>query len=424
MNRGRVYLWAPDTTHPLGGEIQAAVVPLPRLDPDGQNHTRLHGLFVRVRNAGMVPEPDAVGSGTAGVPIGDAQPNPAGDFLFQPRRGGERVDWGAIVAPEARQSHVEAAHFGEVNTYYHLDRIAAYVDGLLDELGAPSLPPVTALVHAHHAATETDGILDGVRRDEQWAAFQGGHYRLPSWRYDPAELDPISPHGEIHLGPGRRLMEYGALAQAAGGPYRHNASHNAGTLYHEYGHHINRHTADFRANALRPSARQSNRKIATDEGTCDYWAATMLESPHIWAWHHRHDAGTVHRRSLVSRKTMSDYDAGPDADPHVNGTIWAAALWDLRTRLAAAGPEGARPTDRLVLQMLLLIGERNGKESPRTVESVCRAREGFAAALAALLEAEGRLHGGRFRELILATFAARGIQPETNAVRTELELTR
>jgi hypothetical protein len=117
-------------------------------------------------------------------------------------------------------------------------------------------------------------------------------------------------------------MEFGALAQAAGGAYRHNASHNAGTLYHEYGHHIHRHTADFRANAWRAPECQSNRKIATDEGTCDYWAATMLETPHIWAWHHRHDGVVTHRRRLVARKTMADYDPSPEADPHINGTIW------------------------------------------------------------------------------------------------------
>ena len=34
---------------------------------------------------------------------------------------------------------------------------------------------------------------------------------------------------------------------------------------------------------------QNNLKTAVDEGFCDYWAATMQGTPHIWSWHRRHD---------------------------------------------------------------------------------------------------------------------------------------
>src|SRR5262249_28771785 len=183
--------------------------------------------------------------------------------------------------------YIQASHFGEVNSYFHIDRIASYIDELLKHLGAPSVPQVKAVVNAHHAATEVDSIRDGVRRGERWLPFQGGHYRLPSRRYDICEHAPLSPDGEIHLGPGWQLVEHGALVAAAGRRYRANASHNAGILYHEYGHHISRYTADFLGNALRSPRRQNNRKSAIDEGTCDYWAATMLGTPHIWYWHRR-----------------------------------------------------------------------------------------------------------------------------------------
>src|SRR5262249_20683104 len=157
----------------------------------------------------------------------------------------------------------------------------------------------TVLVNAHHAATAKDGLRDGFHGRGGWRPFQGGHYRLP-WRQSglsllqPAspegerngspgaglrkqrivERAPVGPEGEIHLGPGWKLAPYGALAECAGGPYRTNASHNAGILYHEYGHHLTRHTADFCGNALRPRDRQSNLKSALDEGTSDYLAAT------------------------------------------------------------------------------------------------------------------------------------------------------
>jgi len=124
------------------------------------------------------------------------------------------------------------------------------------------------------------------------------------------------------------LLDSGALVEFEGSRYRANASHNAGIIYHEYGHHITRHTADFRANRLHSPEAQDNRKAALDEGICDYWAATMLNAPHIWAWHKRHDNEYVHPRSLVSHKTMGEFDPAPKADPHANGTIFAAALWD------------------------------------------------------------------------------------------------
>ncbi|HEX2714791.1 MAG TPA: M36 family metallopeptidase, partial [Candidatus Acidoferrales bacterium] len=261
--------------------------------------------------------------------------------------------------------------------------------------------------------TEEDGIRDGLRRGDRWLPFQGGHYRLPSRRYDLCEHKPVSPDGEIHLGPGRQLLHHGALVEAAGGRYRANASHNAGILYHEYGHHITRHTADFRANALRPPDRQSNRKAAIDEGICDYWAATMLETPHIWAWHRRHDDQEVHPRSLTSSKTMADYDLSPRADPHANGTIWAAALWDLRTLLDATKPTGARQTDLLVLKALLLLGKVVDPAREATATSTCHARESYAAGLNALLQADKQLNDGRHEKIILASFSKRGVRSGT-----------
>jgi hypothetical protein len=142
-----------------------------------------------------------------------------------------------------------------------------------------------------------------------------------------------------------------------------------------------------------------------DEGTCDYWTGVMLGTPHIWAWHRRHDADCVHRRSLTSSRTMADYDRGMEADPHVNGTIWGAALWDFRTRLEATEPQGGRLADLIVMQALLLIGRIHEVDRPQT----CRVRSRFRTGLRALLEAELLLTDGRRQQLILDSFNARGI---------------
>jgi hypothetical protein len=252
MREGRVYLWTPDQALALSGTVRAAIVPLERLDPAADGALRLWGRFARVRNGGAVNVPDEETGAARAVPIGDAEPDANGDFLFEPARGGGRLDKAPLGTPGLRWRSIQAAHFGEVNTYYHLDRIAAYIHELLSELGAAPLPPVTAVVNAHHAATELpDGERDGVLKHERYLPFQGGHYRLPTGRFDPLERMPLSPEGEIHLGPGWRLLDHGALTVATGREYRANASHNAGIIYHEYGHHIARYTADFRANALR-----------------------------------------------------------------------------------------------------------------------------------------------------------------------------
>jgi hypothetical protein len=429
MPNGNIYLWIPDSRSSLGGCVTVSRVPLRRLDTYGEGCGRLWGRHLRVRNGGEINEPLLPNGETRIVPIGDAVPNAEGDFLFEPGRGGGRIDkvsWDGVSdrpaeflesgvpfpEPEFRSRYIQAAHFGEVNTYFHLDLIAAYIDSLLCELGAASLPSVTAVVNAHHAVTEREGIRDGLRRGDRWLPFQGGHYRLPATHYDLQEHETISLNGEIHLGPGRNLVHYGALAEIAGGPYRANASHNAGILYHEYGHHLTRHTADFQVNARRHPTRQKNRKLAIDEGTCDYWAATMLGTPHIWAWHLRHDDQVMHPRSLSSSKTMADYDMSPGADAHANGTIWAAALWDLRTRLCGIEADGQRRTDLLVLQTLLLLRRLVDTTGGKTVNGIRRARKNFQIGAAAMLQADELLHSGRYREMIRTSFSRRGIEPQ------------
>ncbi len=409
---GRVYVWTPDARSPLGGKLGPEVVPLPRLFSAGASGPKLSGAFVEVHNAGALNSPQADG-GMMPLAVGDAQADPEGAFLFEPGRGGGRVDKCAVPDAGLRARYVEAARFGEVNAYYHVDRIASYLDDLIRALGRYSIPRVIALVNAHHAATEVGGVRDGRRLSDRWHPFQGGHYRLPARKYDIAEGDSLSVDGEIHLGPGRKLLHHGGLVEAAGAQYRANASHNPGIIYHEYAHHLTRHTADFRANVLRDPLKQDNRKTAMDEGTCDYWTAVMLDTPHIWACHRRHDHSERHSRSLSSRKTMTDFDHRPGADPHANGTIWGAALWDYRSRLQATIPDGAHHADLIVIQALVLIGGIGATEPSGRARDVRAARKSFGVGLAALGRAAGDLYSDAYTDVLLECFAARGIHPET-----------
>ncbi len=408
---GRVYVWTPNAAAPLGGKLALEVVPLPRLLAAGTPEARLSGMFVEVHNAGALNSRQADGR-VLPLALGDASPAAEGAFLFEPNRGGGRVDNRAVPGAKRRGRYIEAARFGEVNTYFHVDLIAAYLDGLIRELGRSSLPRLIVRVNAHHAATEIDGVRDGRLVHNRWQPFQGGHYRLPSRKYDVVETVSLSIDGEIHLGPGRKLLHHGALVQVSGSRYRANASHNPGIIYHEYVHHLTRHTADFRANAFRDPLKQDNRKTAMDEGTCDYWTAVMLDTPHIWASHRHHDKKDQHPRSLASRKTMRDFDHGPKADPHSNGTIWGAALWDFRSRLRESVPDGARRADLIVVQALILIGGLGAAETSVRARDVRRARKSFGVGLAALRRAGNELYSGAHTELLLRVFADRGIYPE------------
>ena len=422
---GRVYRWelppARDATTTAPHAV-SQVVRLPNLIDRAARSRGLRGRFVSVQNGAVINVPALTPDGPPRVmPLGDAEPDEQGNLIFDPGRGGGRIDKVEVAEPGVRSRYLQAARFGEVNTYFHLDAIASYVDDLLGELGAPSLPPVIAVVHAHGAPAGT-GPRDGrLCPDGRWVPFQGGHYRLPGRATRIREHGLLSPMGEIHLGPGQKLARGGALAQLVGGPYRANASHNPGIILHEYGHHISRHTADFRANWLRPPGQQSNRKTGIDEGCADYWTAVMLGTPHIWFFHHPTDPAAPHRRSLTSTRTLADTRR---ADPHAVGTVWAAALWDLRVEAIqrAGTPDTGRRIDRLLLQALLLIGEQakpkpnsgaTGVDADRAagerVRACVRQRRSFRSAASALLEADAILYHGVYRDRIARVLTRRGI---------------
>lgn len=280
------------------------------------------------------------------------------------------------------QGRRAARAFGLVNTAHHVGRGLERVASLL---GRP-LPPLTVRVGCH------------AEERPRWA---GGHYRLPAHRYaDLAEAEAPLPTGEVHLGAGGRLRPIDGMR------YRAAPAHNVAIALHELGHHLCRHTADFRANERRPPGRQSNRKVALDEGTSDYLAAVLLGTPDIYGWHRGGiPSSQPARRRLDGRLTMADFSGGRGADPHADGSIWAGALWALRSTAARRGTDPSA-VDRVVLHGLERVGSSGSDEPPA---ELCRRRRRFAVALEALLEvADGR--GGGLADLAERTFAARGIR--------------
>jgi hypothetical protein len=296
------------------------------------------------------------------------------DLRFDPRDGG-----GPFCLPEHRR---EARAFGVVNVAFHLQR---GLDRIVALLGRP-LPPLMARIGVH------------ASQSPRWG---GGHYRLPSLTYTSfAEGEPPSPTGEIHLGTG------GGFVTLDGRAYFHSASHNAAIICHELGHHLTRHTADYRVNSGRPVGAQANRKVALDEGTSDYLAAILLETPDIFGWHrHRVPSASLQRRRLDGAWTMAAYGGLRSDDPHSDGTIWASALWAARGEVSRRG-FAAEYFDALVLRALVRVG-RGPVEVPRAIELENRSR--FGHALQAILD-EDRSPGGRIGEVAETVLASRGIE--------------
>ncbi len=358
---------------------------LPELLPGAK---KLHGKRVEIVSAGFVRLPeDEI------VLIPDALPDADSNFVFRPERGGisaarnERKDgiyW---------QRLIEAAQFGQVNAYFHAARLAAYIGELLDEIGAAQLPPLRILTNAHSGYDLASGTFDPQK------VLDGGHYRMRARRYEPLEDTEVDLHGEVHLGGGRFFLKWGLppapdatrTRQLDGKTYLHQTSHNPAIIYHEYAHHIVRHTADFRCNAERLPHKQSNAKCWLDEGTCDYFTASMLGHSGIYQWH-RAGLPQTHQlfRNLEPGRTMAEFDFSPHPDPHFNGTIWATLLWQTRGELIGRENITGRDFDRIVLQCMTLIGA-TGKPNPAHSRDVrrenMRERASFENALRCLRQA-------------------------------------
>jgi len=297
-----------------------------------------------------------------------------GDLRFKPAGGG-----GPLASPGDRR---EAMAFGIVNVAYHLRRGLDY----LAPLTGHALPPLIARIGAHQ---------------DEHATWGGGHYRLPATGYSSLpETTMPAVTGEIHLGPG------GAFTQAAGRRYFAAPAHVVAIVAHELGHHLTRHTADFRLNGQRPPLAQTNHRIPLDEGTADYLAAVLLGTPDIYGWHRGGTPPSAQaRRCLDGPWTMAAFRGGHDTDPHLDGTVWAAALWSAREAVRARGAQ-ATEFDRLVAQGLVRTGVAD-PEMP--AEAARRRRRSFGNALGAILDADA-VRGGRFGEVIAAAFARRGIE--------------
>jgi hypothetical protein len=348
------------------------------------------------------------------VAMGDAETSSPDGFQFSPRSGGELVSENESLQGAENSRIREAGRFGEVNAYYYADRVLSLANALRAELGEPPLPLLRVVVNAH-AGSKLPGYgeNDGEIQDDKLRPFPGGHYRLPTvFKTEGRFLHPVeemNPTGEVHLGPGRSYItdSRDRDIMVDGRKYVRNASHVPGIISHETGHHVNVHTADFMCNRSRKPNQYDNEKLHMDEGTADYWAAVVLETPDIYNWQHAAEGRNDRdNRDLRGRRTTDDFEL--DGDAHRNGNIWASALWDVRAAL------GGHETDLLVMKFLLLCGQIGpAGTSDGAIDDQMGQKDEMKDGLALLLKADDALYQGKNRARLLKIFDARGIDLKT-----------
>jgi hypothetical protein len=161
---------------------------------------------------------------------------------------------------------------------------------------------------------------------------------------------------------------------------------DADVIYHEYSHAV----VDRVANLGRW---QDDWGSALNEAFADYFSCAISGNPAMGEYSVGRASGM---RNLLAPNRFPSHANLPGRglpESHYTGIIWGAACWDLRTRL------GAEKTDRLLFESLYYL-PRDGSAT-------------FPGALAAVLQADGSLHGGENRSMIREVFAVRGLREPT-----------
>ena len=209
--------------------------------------------------------------------------------------------------------------------------------------------------------------------------FQDGDYVLAEAQ------DPIVSNNANFATPPdgvRPRMQMGIFSAF---PADHDSSLDGDVVFHEYGHGISNRIINNGDGAL--SGTQSG---ALNEGWSDYWAATINGDGAIGEYVANSSIGLRRAKYAIPADPRHDSyrDLGNEGfEPHNDGEIWAATLWDLRAQL------GATTTNRLVFRGLRFTPTRPS----------------FLAARDGILQADQNLNGGANRCTIWTVFARHGM---------------
>jgi len=175
---------------------------------------------------------------------------------------------------------------------------------------------------------------------------------------------------------------------------------DADVIHHELGHAV----VDVQAPGLIAG---NDLDAAIHEGYADYLACSFAGDPAMGEafWKEVETLGEAAALAAIGYDPRHPgrrcdpprgWTGTADADPHLTGMIFSAALWDLRgaARLALGGRQGSRAADRLALTALRYLAAR--RNQPRDV-------------LDAVLQADRQLALG-LGDAAVAAFGAHGIR--------------
>jgi Zn-dependent metalloprotease len=233
------------------------------------------------------------------------------------------------------------AGFDEAMVYFHIDRAVEYLRSL-GYRGKRAIFSAPIEVNAH-----------GTRMDNSWYS------------------------------PGLKRLTFGT-----GGV---DDAEDAETILHEFGHALQ--------DAICPDFGQSLEAAAMGEGFGDYFAASFFAEykrdrnlrVSISSWDQITDKEFVPPclRRVDQPLTFESFDFAEDSDPHQNGKIWSATLWDIREAV------GRAVADPIIV------------ESHFQLDGFTK----FARGARAIIDADRNLFRGRHRTALRRIFHARGIGP-------------
>ncbi|MBI4877488.1 MAG: M36 family metallopeptidase [Acidobacteria bacterium] len=275
----------------------------------------------------------------------------------------------------------------------------AYSETLIFDFPAPSITlqqdPRTyraaAVTNAFYFANLAHDYFYGLGFNEQAGNFQRDNGGRGGKGGDPVLVEVQDPYYNNNASMSLTLdgisprMQLGIFTRGTATRLDdRDLAYDGQTILHEYAHGVTNRLVGGGSSLSCLAGTQSS---ALDEGWGDYFASSFFNDPLQSAWVSPNERRGIRRQSYENYTLTYEDFANEGAEPHRDGELWAAALWDLRKAL------GQQAADKLVLRALLL--------------TPCR--PSFIDARDAIVAADQALNGGSNQARIFQVFARHGM---------------
>ncbi len=212
----------------------------------------------------------------------------------------------------------------------------------------PSDYPAAAITNAFYQVNQAHNYYYRLGFDEPSGNFQDNNYNRGGEGGDAVPVAVHSPEAENNAFFGTTpegmppIMALGIVTQYNDDPTDDRSTAlSAQVIFHEYGHGVTKRLISGPQIADCLNGVQSD---GMSEGWSDYFAISHTNDPVLGAYFLGNLEHGIRRQSYEGySNTYENIANGAFLDPHADGEIWAAALWDLRRKL------GQQTTDQLVM---------------------------------------------------------------------------